>query len=99
VDITHSEHVEKELDLLISRRHDKRVKDEGERLEEELWRESERRHAEHRREQNRLAWLDYHRAAAERTRRTLEALVSDHEAKAEKLCAEECGNGHKGEEH
>jgi hypothetical protein len=99
VDITHSEHVEKELDLIISRRDAQRRKTEGERLEEGLWRESERRHAEHRREQNRLAWLDYHRAAAERTRRTLEALISDHETKAEKLCAEESGNGHKGEEH
>ena len=85
MDITHSEHVEKELDLLISRRHDKRVKDEGERLEEELWRESERRHTEHRREQNRLAWLDYHRAAAESARRTLEALIARHEAAAEML--------------
>jgi hypothetical protein len=56
VDITHSEKVEKELDTLVSRRHVQRVKSEGERREEELWMESERRHAERRREENRAAW-------------------------------------------
>jgi hypothetical protein len=85
VDITHSEHVEKELDLLISRRHDKRVKDEGERLEEELWKESERHHEAQRRMEMCLLWLDYHREAANRARRTLEALIARHEAATEML--------------
>jgi hypothetical protein len=59
VDITHSEHVEKELDLLITRRDVQRRQTEGERLEEELWRESERRHEAKRREENRLAWCEH----------------------------------------
>jgi hypothetical protein len=36
------EAVESELDRLITRRHDQRVKDEGERQLEEAWRERER---------------------------------------------------------
>jgi len=61
VDITHGEHVEKELALLITRRDAQRRQTEGERLEEELWRESERRHAEHRREANRVVWCEHYR--------------------------------------
>ena len=60
MDIPHSEHVEKELDLLIPRRDVQRRQTEGERLEEELWRESERRHEAKRREENRLAWCEHY---------------------------------------
>ena len=42
-DISAGEQVEKELDGFISRRHDQRVRSEGERAVEESWRESERR--------------------------------------------------------
>jgi hypothetical protein len=85
VDITHSEKVEKELDTLVSRRHVQRVKSEGERREEELWMESERRHAEERREANRRAWASYHRSQAERHRATLTDLISHHETQAAKF--------------
>ena len=44
MDTTRGEWVEKELNVLIERRHDQRVKTEGERTEEELWKESERRY-------------------------------------------------------
>jgi hypothetical protein len=44
VDTTRGEWVEKELNVLIERRHDQRVKTEGERTAEELWKESERRY-------------------------------------------------------
>jgi len=84
VDIARGEATEKELDLLISRRHDARVKDEGQRREEELWRESERRHAEQRRMANRLAWCAYHVEQAARHRAVLEALVGHHEEQARK---------------
>jgi hypothetical protein len=39
VDIAHGEHVEKELDLLITRRDEKRRAEEGERRAEEMWAE------------------------------------------------------------
>jgi hypothetical protein len=55
------EAVESELDRLITRRHDQRVKDEGERQLEEAWRESERREEARRREENRGCWLSWYR--------------------------------------
>ena len=57
MDISHGEHVEKELDLLITRRHEKRRAEEGERRAEEMWAESERRHDALRRANNAAAWL------------------------------------------
>jgi hypothetical protein len=54
VDVAKSSAVEGELDKFISRRHEKQV-EEGERLEEEMWAESERRHAARQREENRAA--------------------------------------------
>jgi hypothetical protein len=84
VDIAHGEMVEKELDGLITRRHDRRVADEGERPLEEAWAESERRHNARRRAQNRWEWVRYHEGQAERHRRNLEALVAHHESEAAK---------------
>jgi hypothetical protein len=57
--VERSEMVEKELDAMIRRRHDHRVKDEGERAEEVLWAESERRYFAKQREQNRWEWIRY----------------------------------------
>ncbi len=50
MDIAKAETTEKVLDLFITRRHDQRVKDEGERQAEEAWAESERRYFAERRE-------------------------------------------------
>jgi hypothetical protein len=36
------------------------------------------------REENRLAWCEYHRGQAERHRAILEALIAEHKAQAEK---------------
>ncbi len=44
-DIATSKKVEAEIDAMISRRHDKRVLDEGERDEEAAWAASVRRHS------------------------------------------------------
>jgi hypothetical protein len=85
LDIAKGEQVEGELNILIERRHDKRAKDEGERATEEAWAESARRHVERQRQERRAEWCEYHRAAAERARRTLEALIADHEAAVAKL--------------
>jgi hypothetical protein len=46
---------------------------------------SVRRHHAQRREEMRAAWCSYHRAAAERARRTLEALIAQHEQQAQML--------------
>jgi hypothetical protein len=84
VDIKRSEQVESDLDSLITRRHVRRVIDEGERPALEMWQESERQHEEQRRMQARYERHLHHAGQAERLRRTLESLVSYHEAEAEK---------------
>ena len=89
MDVTKISAVEGELDNFISRRHDKRVEQEGERLAEEMWAESERRHAARRLEENRAAWRRYHEDQAVRHRTTLEALAAYHEREAAKLLLED----------
>jgi hypothetical protein len=86
VDISRSEQVETDLDRLIQRRHDQRVQTEGERLEEELWAESERRYFARQREENRIAWCAYYRDIAG----TLFARAEEYIVRAQKLEA----NGH-----
>ena len=76
--------VDAELDKLISRRASTdKGPDPDER--EELWKASVRAHNAAREAENREAWREYHRAQAERHRRTLTALISRHEAEAERL--------------
>jgi hypothetical protein len=89
VDVAKISAVEGELDNFISRRHDKRVEEEGERLAEEMWAESERRHAARRRQENRAAWCKYHQDQAARHRAILETLVIYHEGEATKLQLED----------
>ena len=90
MDISRSEQVETDLDRLIAKRHDQRVLSEGERLEEELWRESERKHIAHRREENRIAWCAYYRNIAG----ALYARAEEYIVRAEKLSREaELGEG------
>ena len=52
---------------------------------EEAWQEQERRAVEEQRRLNRVRWASYHRAQAERLRRTLEPLAAFHEARAAML--------------
>jgi len=83
-DIGRGESAEKQIDAFISHRHEKRVAShEGERAEEAAWRETEKRHAAQRRARNRLAWHEYHLAAAERHKAVLASLVAYHEGQAE----------------
>ena len=90
VDISRSEQVETDLDRLIQRRHDQRVQTEGERLEEELWQESERKHIARRREENRIAWCAYYRRIAG----ALYARAEEYIVRAEKLSKQaELGEG------
>ena len=78
------EAVESELDRLITRRHDQRLKDEGHRPSEELWAASERAYFARRDEERRLERLTYHEGQAARLSGALGALVAYHEAEAEK---------------
>jgi hypothetical protein len=86
VDVAHGERVEKELDAMIERRARKGEVDLDE--QEELWKESVRRYNARRREENRLAWHQYHQGQAERLRRTVEPLIAFHETQAARLCGE-----------
>jgi hypothetical protein len=93
MDTARAEAVEAELDRFIGTRHDRRVAEEGERLAEEAWMESERRYNEKRQRKNRAAWYGWHLDQAESHRRTLETLIEHHEARAEKLCEDVWGEG------
>jgi hypothetical protein len=73
--------VEKELNAMIERRS--RQKDPQE--DSDLWQESAKAYEEKRRQMARLEWHTFHCSQAERHRRTLEALVSYHEAAAAQL--------------
>lgn len=90
-DISRSEQVETDLDNLIDRRDQMRRLEEGERAEEQAWVESTRIHNEKQRMQNRAEGHVHHRGQAERLRNTLEALIADHEQRAEELA--ELGGG------
>ena len=89
MDIAQISAVEAELDNFISRRDEKRIKEEGERPAEEMWAESERRYAARLREENRAAWCKYHHDQAARHRAILETLVTYHEGEAAKLQLED----------
>jgi hypothetical protein len=95
VDISHGEKVEGELDILITRRHEKRVESEGERQAEELYAASVRAFNAAREHERRAEWATFHRQQAERHRATLTALISRHEAQAAKYRE----NGHYHENH
>jgi serine phosphatase RsbU (regulator of sigma subunit) len=84
-DIKQGEQIDGDLDRLIERRHEKRVREEGERKLKEEWRETERKHAAARDAELRAEWSEYHRTQAERHRAVLEALASHHERRAEEL--------------
>jgi hypothetical protein len=88
VDVTRGEIIESELDRLITKRHDRRVAEEGERPALEAWQESEMRYEANRWQAIQAAWYVFHMDQAERHRRTLEGLVALHEAAAAKLCEE-----------
>jgi hypothetical protein len=64
VDYERIEAAEASLDAIIRRNHAKRVEEEGESAAEELWRESERRHQEARRAENKALWVAFWRSVA-----------------------------------
>jgi hypothetical protein len=84
-DISAAETAETSITNLIERRHDRRVAEEGERAEEEAWKESVRKHNAAREAELRSAWCEYHQDQGRRHRATLEALAAHHEQRAEEL--------------
>jgi len=76
--------VDADLDRFIEGRDRKRRLEEGERLEEELWRESARKAEVVRQERIRQARAEFHRAQARRHRVVLASLVERHLAEAER---------------
>ena len=81
MDVGHSAMVEAELGRMVEKRSSREI-DPDER--DELWKASVAAYNVRRREENRLAWCEYHRGQAERHRVILGALIADHEARAEK---------------
>jgi hypothetical protein len=69
------------LTRFIERRDEKRRQMEGERLEEEMWRESVRRFHERSEAEMRDRWVEYHR----HLQLLHQNLADEHEAEAEKL--------------
>ena len=81
MDVARGGHVEGELDVFITRRHEKRVATEGERAAGEAWAESVARFHERSEAEMRSRWIDFH----QNMHRLHRALASEHEAKAGKL--------------
>ena len=85
--------VEAELTRLIERRHDERVKTEGERAEEALWVSSAREYAEREKRQLEAARYAFEMNLCE----IHERLAAEHEERALRLLEddEQKGNGHR----
>ena len=81
MDVARGEHVEGELDVFITRRHGKRVAEEGERAAEDMWRESVARFHERSEAEIRSRWIDYHQNLC----RLHTQLAAEHEEKAQRL--------------
>src|SRR5215211_3990672 len=76
---------ESHLDALITRRHDQRVKDEGERAGHDLWQESVERYNAKRQAELTFEWVAYHEEAACRALANGEAIAARHRAQIEAL--------------
>lgn len=98
MDIAQGEKVEAELDAMIHRADERWRLSEGERREEELWRESERQYQAKSQAELIFAWLSYHEHAASRALVNGEAIAARHQAQIEALLGGTNGheerNGH-----
>ena len=84
MDITRGEVVESDLDRLISKRDEKRRQTEGERLEEELYMESVRRHHEKCQRELAWEWLRFHARQLRNHKLTSRLITAHHEAEIKK---------------
>ena len=81
MEIEAGERAEAHLDALITKRHEARVKDEGERPAEEAWAESERVYFAKRQQEIADQWKDYRRHMRDLHWR----LGDEHDAELKKL--------------
>ena len=84
-EIATGERAAAQIDAFISRRHVQRVKSEGERAQEAIWREYERRQEARRRKEARAGWYGWHLDRAD----LYERLSAEHRDAAEGLMEEE----------
>ena len=92
------ETAEHHLDALITKRHDQRVKEEGERREEELWQESERQYRAKRHAELTFEWCEFYERQAQAAIANGERIAAENRAKAQKLLQTNGHqNGHRGE--
>jgi hypothetical protein len=80
-DIARGEVVEHELNAFIAKRHERRVKDEGERQVEEMWKTRERLEVARQRRELDAEWRGWHRSRAALYAR----LSAEHEEQAKRL--------------
>jgi len=92
VEIAQGEKVEAELDHMIRRADEKRRLSEGERTEEELWRESEHRYQAKRQAELTFRWCEFYERQAQAALANGERIAAANRAKAAKLL--EYSNGH-----
>jgi hypothetical protein len=85
LDVAQGYQVEKDLTRLIEKRHDYRVKTEGERREEEMYAETERQHWQRVNHQHLWERLRYHDRIIASHEGTFECLVGRHRAEVERL--------------
>lgn len=86
-DIRRGESVEKELDHLITRRHEKLVESEGERRIREAWQASAERHNLKLERDELIVRYLYHRAHRGCIGRMASGLMAEHDAAAEHYAA------------
>lgn len=91
MDIAQGEKVEAELDHMIRRADERRRLTEGERREEELWRESERQYQAKRQAELIFEWLAFYERQAQVAIANGERIAAENRAKAAKLLET---NGH-----
>jgi hypothetical protein len=80
-----------QIDALITKRHDQRVRDEGERRTEEAWAESCRAYEAKRRAELTFEWCEFYERQAQAAIRNGEKIAAENRAKAAKLLET---NGH-----
>lgn len=86
-----AEAAEAQLDHFIERRHNERIRTEGERAEMEAWELSARIHASKLERDNAAKWRRFHLEQAERAERNAALIAAEHRRRAEVLEATEGG--------
>jgi hypothetical protein len=85
--VARGEMAEGSIDAFIAKRDKDRRKAEGERLSEEIYVESCRRHHERQQLQRWWEWLRYHEGQIRRHTANLEALIETHRTEAKRYAA------------